>query len=82
MVSRSYPRRARNRVAAWERLVVVLTPVHWVLLGCTWPHSAWDLANLYLDSTGVPLLGPDADKIVGLGRCAPEKSKTVLVATG
>jgi len=30
------------------------------------PHSAWDLANLYLGSIGAPLLGPDAPKIVGL----------------
>ena len=69
-------------MAAWKRQVVVLTPVHCVLLGCRWPHSAWALANLYLESIGVSLLGPDADKIVGLGRCAPDKSKTVLVATG
>jgi hypothetical protein len=26
---------------------------------------------------GASLLGPDADKIMGLGRCAPEKSKTI-----
>ena len=48
--------------------MVFLTPanIEQVLLGCTWPHSAWDLANLYLGSMGAPLLGPDAPKIVGL----------------
>lgn len=48
--------------------VIFLTPtnIEMVLLGCTWPHSAWDLANLYLGSMGAPLLGPDAPQIVGL----------------
>jgi hypothetical protein len=35
------------------------------------PDRACDLANLHLGNMGVFLLGPDADKIVGLGRCAP-----------
>jgi len=51
-----------------EKSVVFLTPanIEQVLLGCTWPHSAWDLANLYLGSMDAPLLGPDAPQIVGL----------------
>jgi len=55
-------------LAVLERSVVFLTPtnIEQVLLGCTWPHSAWDLANLYLGSVDAPLLGPDAPKIVGL----------------
>src|SRR5208283_2003605 len=55
-------------LAVLEKSLVFLTPanIEQVLLGCTWPHSAWDLANLYLGSIGAPLLGPDAPKIVGL----------------
>jgi hypothetical protein len=55
-------------LAVLEKSVVFLTTenIEQVLLGCTWPHSAWDLANLYLGSVDAPLLGPDAPKIVGL----------------
>jgi hypothetical protein len=55
-------------LAVLEKSLVFLTPanIEQVLLGCTWPHSAWDLANLYLGSMGAPLLGPDAPQIVGL----------------
>jgi hypothetical protein len=55
-------------LAVLEKSLVFLTAanIEQVLLGCTWPHSAWDLANLYLGSTGAALLGPDAPKIVGL----------------
>jgi hypothetical protein len=55
-------------LAVLEESVVFLTAmnIEQVLLGCTWPHSAWDLANLYLGSVDAPLLGPDAPKIVGL----------------
>jgi hypothetical protein len=55
-------------LAVLEKSVVFLTPtnIEQVLLGCTWPHSAWDLANLYLGSVDAPLLGPGAPQIVGL----------------
>jgi hypothetical protein len=55
-------------LAVLEKSVVFLSPanIEQELLGCTWPHSAWDLANLYLGSMSAPLLGPDAPKIVGL----------------
>jgi len=55
-------------LAVLEKSVVFLTPVNieQVLLGSTWLHSAWDLANLYLGSMNAPLLGPEAPQIVGL----------------
>ena len=55
-------------LAVLEKSLVFLTAanIEQVLLRCTWPHSAWDLANLYLGSMGAPLLGPDAERIVGL----------------
>lgn len=51
-----------------ERSVVFLTPdrVESILLGCTWLHTAWSLANLYLGSLGAELLADDAMRIVGL----------------
>ncbi|MRG96516.1 hypothetical protein [Polyangium spumosum] len=51
-----------------ERSVVFLTPerVEAILLGCTWLHTAWDLANLYLGSLGADLLAEDAPRLVGL----------------
>jgi hypothetical protein len=55
-------------LAVLEKSVVFLTSgnMEEVLLGCTWLHTAWDLANLYLGSIGASLLGPDAEHIVGL----------------
>jgi hypothetical protein len=55
-------------LAVLEKSVVFLTPanIEQVLLGCSWLHTAWDLANLYLGSMDAPLLGPEAPKIVGL----------------
>jgi len=55
-------------LAVLEKSVVFLAPtnIEQVLLGCTWPSTAWTLANLYLDSIKAPLLGPDADRLVGL----------------
>jgi hypothetical protein len=51
-----------------ERSVVFLIPdrVEGILLGCTWLHTAWDLANLYLGSLGAELLAEGAPRIVGL----------------
>ena len=55
-------------LAVLEKSVVFLTPanIEQVLLGCSWLHTAWDLANLYLGSMDAPLLRPEAPKIVGL----------------
>jgi hypothetical protein len=55
-------------LAVLEKSLVFLTVanIEQGLLGCTWPHSAWDPANLYLGSMDAPLLGPDVPKIVGL----------------
>lgn len=55
-------------LAVLEKSVVFLTPanIEQVLLGCTWPGTAWTVANLYLGSIKAPLLGPDAEWLVGL----------------
>jgi len=55
-------------LAVLEKSVVFLAPanIEQVLLGCTWPGTAWTLANLYLGSIKAPLLGPDAERLVGL----------------
>jgi hypothetical protein len=37
-----------------------------ILRDAHWPHTAWDIANLYLASVGAHLLGPNAEHIVGL----------------
>ena len=54
-------------LAALERSVIFLTPsaIFDVIREVDWPHTAWALANLYLASIGVKLLGPDAPRIVG-----------------
>jgi hypothetical protein len=51
-----------------ERAVVVLTPdtIERVLTTAHWPHTAWQLANLYLGSLGRPGLHGRAAGIVGL----------------
>jgi hypothetical protein len=51
-----------------ERAVVVLTPetVEAVLAAQRWPHTAWDLANLYLGSLGLPGLDGRPVGVVGL----------------
>jgi hypothetical protein len=55
-------------LAVLEKSVVFLTSdnIEQVLRACTWLHTAWDLANLYLGSVHATLLGPDAPQIVGL----------------
>lgn len=37
-----------------------------ILRDARWLHTAWDIANLYLASVAADLLGPDAERIVGL----------------
>ena len=56
------------RGAALERSVVFLTPdtIEEVLRRQRWPHAAWDLANIYLGSLGLRLLGPTAPRVVGM----------------
>jgi len=51
-----------------ERSVVSVTPanVEDILQGCAWLHTAWSIANLYLGSLNVDLLGPTAPRILGL----------------
>jgi hypothetical protein len=55
-------------LALLARSVVFLTHdnIEPVLRGSRWPSTAWDLANLYLDSIGAELLGPEAPRILGL----------------
>ena len=50
------------------RSVVFVTPdtITTVLAATRWLNTAWDLANLYLESCDAELLGPDARQIVGL----------------
>lgn len=62
-----------------EKSVVFLTPgnINRVLLKCTWLHTAWNLANLYLDSVGSELLGSEAHRLVGLS-----EETTCYVSTG
>ncbi len=69
MVRGLFPRAEQEAVlAVVERSVVFVTSenIEAVLRGCSWMRSAWDIANLYLGSIGVDLLGPDAPVIVGL----------------
>ena len=69
MVQGLFPRAEQEPVLAMlERSVVFLTSanIEAVLLGCSFDHSAWTLANLYLASLGVELLGENAPHLVGL----------------
>jgi hypothetical protein len=69
MVRGLFPRREQDLVLpVLLRSVLFLTPqnIESVLLGCAWPRTAWDLANLYLGSLGAQLLSDEALEIVGL----------------
>src|SRR3989338_657992 len=57
-----------NVLAVLEKSVVFLTAdnIESVILNASFPDIARDLANLYLESVGAGLLGPDARRIVGL----------------
>lgn len=53
------------------RSVVFLAPQNIepvLLLGCAWPRTAWELANLYLGSLGAQLLSDEAPEVVGLSQ--------------
>ena len=69
MVRGLFPRNEVDAVLAMmEKSVVFLTPdnITRVLTECTWLHTAWHLANIYLDSIGADLLGDEAERLVGL----------------
>jgi len=69
MVRGLFPRVEQQTVlAVLERAFVFLTPgrVRSVLLETRWNRTAWDLANLYLGSTGADLLDREDDGILGL----------------
>lgn len=71
MVRGLFPRAEQDRVLALvEQSVVFLAPdtIDAVLREVPWDRSAWDLANLYLNSIDARLLGPDALQIVGLSQ--------------
>jgi len=69
MVRGLFPRREQDLVLpVLLRSVVFLSPrnIESVLVKCTWPRTAWELANLYLASLGAQLLSSEAPVIVGL----------------
>ena len=57
-------------LAALETSVVFLTPdnIETVLRSCSWLHTTWSLANMYLMSFGAEPLSPEARAIVGLSQ--------------
>ena len=71
MIHGLFPRAEQDAVLALvERSVVFLGPanIEAVLRKESFDHAAWSLANLYLGSLGVDLLGPDAPAIVGVSQ--------------
>ena len=69
MVGGLFPPHEQAAVLAMlERSVIFLTPdnIESVLQSTPWLHTAWSLANLYLDSVGADMLSQDARAIVGL----------------
>jgi hypothetical protein len=69
MVRGLFPRDQQEQVLELlGHSVVFLTPetIHQVLENAVWPHSAWDLANLYLCSLDAELLSGEAPRLVGM----------------
>ena len=69
MVRGLFPRDEQETVLdVLGRSVVFVTPdtITTVLAATRWLNTAWDLANLYLESCDAELLAPDARQIVGL----------------
>jgi hypothetical protein len=69
MVRGLFPRAEQDVVLSTiEQSVVFVTSanIEPLLLGQSFDHSAWTLANLYLASIGAELLGEDAPHLVGL----------------
>ena len=68
MVIGLFPRRERNSVLTMlEESVTFVTSanIERLLFDCTFDGSAWTLANLYLASLDLELLGPSAPRLVG-----------------
>ena len=71
MVRGLFPRAEQDAVLALvERSVVFLNPsnIADVLRNESFDHAAWDLANLFLNSLGAELLGPEPPAIVGISQ--------------
>lgn len=71
MVRGLFPRAEQEQVlAVVERSVVFLTPANLARLlhDEDWDRSAWNIANLYLESAGAPLLSDDAPALVGMSQ--------------
>ena len=69
MVRGLFPRAEQDLVlATLEKSVVFVTSanIESLLLGRSFDHSAWTLANLYLWSLGAKLLGKSAPRLVGM----------------
>jgi hypothetical protein len=69
MVNGLFPENERaNVLKILEKSVVFLTPnsIAEAICSTSWLHTSWALANLYLLSMGVELLGDTAERIVGL----------------
>jgi len=71
MVRGLFPRAEQETVLSLvERSVVFLSPenISDVIHSETFDRAAWDLANLYLLSRGVEMLGPNARAVVGVSQ--------------
>lgn len=71
MVTGLFPLAERPAImAALETSVVFLTPdnIETVLRSCSWLHTTWSLANMYLMSFGAEPLSSEARAIVGLSQ--------------
>ena len=69
MVRGLFPRAEQEavlRVLETSVVFVTATTVEALIRSVRYDSTAWTLANLYLTSAGVELLGPDASKIVGM----------------
>jgi hypothetical protein len=69
MVRGLFPRHEQDlALPVLLRSVVFLSPrnIESVLVKCTWPRTAWELAHLYLASLGAQLLSGEAPEIVGI----------------
>ena len=70
MIRGLFPRAEQDTVLALvERSVIFLTPDNieeTVREASSWLRSSWDIANIYLDSMDLELLGDEAPRIVGM----------------
>ena len=73
MIQGLFPARERKVVLNFlGRSLLVLTEanIRGALTTTPCDHAAWMIANLYLESLGAPLLGPEAPKLLGLAEKA------------